>query len=140
MNIQQQLSHFAHFIRSLLFPNKNPQIRKRELTRLNTLLVATARPEMEMAAPIRMTVAAFDSDEFHCKCQQLLPEGTRLKLSVQFFAQEPRDFRVVVDWVNLSSFGHSLGLRVLHQEDSRDFLHQQSESLLRSCAPHVQAS
>jgi hypothetical protein len=51
-------------------------------------------------------------------------EGTRLNLELLLQGVGHVKLPVVVDWVLLSSFGHSAGLKVLHTEESRELLQE----------------
>lgn len=116
-----------------------PEAVSAPMVRLNALLVGVATYEGTDKSPIRMTIMALNSEQIHCKCQQLLNEGTRLHLTLNFTGQDPLELKVVIDWVELSSYGHSLGLKVLHQGASRQRLSHQVEQFARNFAVHAQA-
>lgn len=94
----------------------------------------------EPASPMAVTkvaVTAVSLESLVCKTGRLEQEGAILRLEVQWPEMEPVELTVEVEWVDLSSFGHSLGLSVIHQRDSRKKLDQLLRSLqqkLGSCA------
>ena len=81
----------------------------------------------EPASPLVVTKVAITSvglETLICKTGRLEQEGAILRLELQWPDMEPVELNVEVEWVDLSSFGHSLGLTVLHQRDSRKKLQQ----------------
>ncbi|MCW5868138.1 MAG: hypothetical protein KIS61_12840, partial [Candidatus Eremiobacteraeota bacterium] len=79
------------------------------------------------ASPMAVTkvaVTAVSLESLVCKTGRLEEEGAILRLELQWPDMEPVELNVEVEWVDLSSFGHSLGLSVLHQRDSRKKLQQ----------------
>jgi len=81
----------------------------------------------EPATPLAVTkvaVTAVSLETLVCKSGRLEQEGAILRLELQWPDMEPVELNVEVEWVDLSSFGHSLGLSVLHQRDSRKKLQQ----------------
>ncbi|MBX3169757.1 MAG: hypothetical protein KF760_20305 [Candidatus Eremiobacteraeota bacterium] len=81
----------------------------------------------EPASPMAVTkvaVTAVSLESLVCKTGRLEEEGAILRLELQWPDMEPVELNVEVEWVDLSSFGHSLGLSVLHQRDSRKKLQQ----------------
>ncbi|MBN9416249.1 MAG: hypothetical protein J0I12_12475 [Candidatus Eremiobacteraeota bacterium] len=88
-------------------------------------------------AVTKVAVTAVSLESLVCKTGRLEQEGAILRLEVQWPEMEPVELTVEVEWVDLSSFGHSLGLSVIHQRDSRKKLDQLLRSLqqkLGSCA------
>lgn len=86
----------------------------------------------EPASPMAVTkvaVTAVSLESLVCKTGRLEQEGAILRLEVQWPEMEPVELAVEVEWVDLSSFGHSLGLTVLHQRDSRKKLEKLLQSL-----------
>lgn len=86
----------------------------------------------EPASPMAVTkvaVTAVSLESLVCKTGRLEQEGAILRLEVQWPEMEPVELTVEVEWVDLSSFGHSLGLTVIHQRDSRKKLDQLLRSL-----------
>ena len=86
----------------------------------------------EPASPMAVTkvaVTAVSLESLVCKTGRLEQEGAILRLELQWPEMEPVELHVEVEWVDLSSFGHSLGLSVLHQRDSRSKLKQLLDSL-----------
>lgn len=139
MSILQRLSRLgASLLTRLRFGSRQETV-SAPMVRLNALLVGVATHEGTDKSPIRMTITALNSEQIHCKCQQLLSEGTRLKLTLNFTGQDPIELKVVIDWVELSSYGHSLGLRVVHQGTTRQQLSQQVEQFARNFSAHAQA-
>ncbi len=81
----------------------------------------------EPASPMAITkvaVTAVSLESLVCKSGRLEQEGAILRLELQWPDMDPVELHVEVEWVDLSSFGHSLGLAVLHQRDSRKKLQQ----------------
>lgn len=86
----------------------------------------------EPASPMAVTkvaVTAVSLESLVCKTGRLEQEGAILRLELQWPDTEAVELHVEVEWVDLSSFGHSLGLSVLHQRDSRKKLQQLLDSL-----------
>ena len=86
----------------------------------------------EPATPMAVTkvaITAISLDTLVCKTACLEAEGAILRLELQWPELEPVELTVEVEWVELSSFGHSLGLSVLHQRDSRKKLQELLQKL-----------
>jgi len=86
----------------------------------------------EPASPMAVTkvaVTAVSLESLVCKTGRLEQEGAILRLELQWPDMDAVELHVEVEWVDLSSFGHSLGLSVLHQRDSRKKLQQLLDSL-----------
>lgn len=81
----------------------------------------------EPKSPMATTKVAVTSLNVHllvCKSQKLIAEGERMNLELRLPEVGPLHLAVVVDWVNISSVAHSLGLRVVHKNDSRRVLEE----------------
>ncbi len=85
------------------------------------LLPALMSEPTSPTATTKVAVTSVGLDSLVCKTGRLESEGAILRLEVQWpdLDPDPVELSVEVEWVDLSSFGHSLGLRVLHQRDSR---------------------
>jgi hypothetical protein len=94
------------------------------------LLPALLSPPRRPMATLKVAVISLNSDLLICKSRTLLEEGVRMNLELQLPDFGPLHLQVVVDWVNLSSVSHSLGLRVLHKQNSRQLLHDFCVQLL----------
>lgn len=93
----------------------------------------------EPATPMAVTkvaITALSLDALVCKTSRLEQEGSILRLELQWPDLAPVELTVEVEWVDLSSFGHSLGLSVLHQRDSR----KQLQLLLQRLQARLQES
>jgi len=85
-------------------------------------------------AVTKVAITAVSLERLVCKTGRLEEEGAILRLELQWPDMEPVELSVEVEWVELSSFGHSLGLSVLHHRDSRKKLQQ----LLRNLQAKLQ--
>ena len=86
----------------------------------------------EPATPMAVTkvaITAVSLETMVCKTARLEQEGAILRLELQWPGMDPVELNVEVEWVDLSSFGHSLGLSVLHQRDSRKQLQRLLQAL-----------
>ena len=83
------------------------------------LLPALISEPANPMAVTKVAVTAVSLESLVCKTGRLEQEGAILRLELQWPEMEPVELAVEVEWVDLSSFGHSLGLSVLHQHDSR---------------------
>jgi hypothetical protein len=89
------------------------------LERLLVGIVCTRGLRMETA---QVMVDALSLDTITCKTRAVLREGDQLELSLLLQGVGSVTLHVEVDWVLLSSYGHTLGLKVLHDEGSRELL------------------
>lgn len=92
------------------------------LLKLSRLLVGVASPSGNSGRGVQLMVDGMNSDTLTCKCRELVEEGSRLTLALLLTGVGHVKLQVQVDWVLLSSFGHSLGLRVLHSDETREQL------------------
>lgn len=88
------------------------------------LLPALISEPASPTAVTKVAITAVSLESLVCKTGRLESEGAILRLEVHWPDMEPVELNVEVEWVDLSSFGHSLGLTVLHQRDSRKKLQQ----------------
>lgn len=89
------------------------------LERLLVGIVCTRGLRMETA---QVMVDGLSLDTITCKTRAVLAEGAQLELSLLLQGVGSVTLHVEVEWVLLSSFGHTLGLKVLHDEGSREIL------------------
>lgn len=94
------------------------------MMKIPMLLPALISEPATPTAVTKVAVTAISLESLVCKTGRLESEGAILRLEVQWPDMEPLELNVEVEWVDLSSFGHSLGLTVLHQRDSRKKLQQ----------------
>lgn len=94
------------------------RVEEEPLWRLERMLVGMASLEGLRHNTVQLVVDALNSENITCKSRELLEEGTRLQLDLLLQGVGPVRLPVLVEWVLLSSFGHSVGLKVLHEPDS----------------------
>lgn len=94
------------------------------LLKVPMLLPALMSEPANPMAVTKVAVTAVSLETLVCKTGRLEEEGAILRLELQWPDMEPVELNVEVEWVDLSTFGHSLGLTVLHQRDSRHKLEQ----------------
>lgn len=99
-------------------PPPAPRPVEEPLLRLPRLLMGTATLDGLRQNTVQLVVDALNSQNLTCKSPDLLQEGMQLSLDLLLQGVGPVKLRVEVEWVLLSSFGHSLGLKVLHAADS----------------------
>ena len=67
-------------------------------------------------------VDSLSREQLTCKSRELLAEGDEFKLQLLLTGVGPVSVTVVVDWVLLSSYGHSAGLKVRPEPDAQEAL------------------
>lgn len=67
-------------------------------------------------------VDALNEDQITCKSRELLKEGETLELAMLMQGIGHVRIPVTVEWVLLSSFGHSAGLRIDHNDQTRELM------------------
>jgi hypothetical protein len=115
----------SNWLRSKPQPESAPE----PLLKVPMLLPALISEPASPLAVTKVAVTAVSLETLVCKSGRLEEEGAILRLELQWPDMEPVELNVEVEWVDLSSFGHSLGLTVLHQRDSRRKLQQLLYSL-----------
>lgn len=94
------------------------------LLKVPMLLPALLSEPANPMAVSKVAVTAVSLESLVCKSGRLEQEGAILRLELQWPDTDPLELHVEVKWVDLSSFGHSIGVSVLHQRDSRNKLQQ----------------
>ncbi|MFN8608280.1 MAG: hypothetical protein U0931_12160 [Vulcanimicrobiota bacterium] len=122
-----------------LRPKRQNEIPREPLLKVPMLMPGLMSEPASPMAVTKVAVTAVSLDTLVCKSGRLEEEGAILRLELQWPDTEPVELNVEVDWVDLSSFGHSLGLTVLHQRDSRKklqyLLHKLQQSLTEPKSP-----
>ena len=98
---------------------------------VSMLLSALLSPPKSPMSTMKVAVISLNSNLIICKSQKLLNEGDRYRLELLLPDSEPLEVLVVVDWVNLSSVAHSIGLQVIHKQNSRQILQNFCRQLSR---------
>ncbi|MBS2038979.1 hypothetical protein JST97_28610 [bacterium] len=101
-------------------PAEPPQ--EQPLLRLSRLMVAMASPKGSRGGGTQVMVDALNRDQISCKSRELLKEGEELELAMLMQGVGHVRIPVLVEWVLLSSFGHSAGLRIQHNEQTRQIM------------------
>lgn len=98
----------------------------RPLVKLPRLLIGIAGQEGRKHHGLQLMVDAMNEQHMTCKCRELLEEGQIYHLGLLLQGVGHVKFEVEVEWVLLSSYGHSAGLRIRHTPQTeaqlRDFL------------------
>ncbi|MBS2039448.1 hypothetical protein JST97_30965 [bacterium] len=102
------------------------------LLKVPMLLPALLSEPSNPTAVTKVAVTAVSLHTLVCKTGRLEQEGSILRLDLHWPDLEAVELVVEVDWVDLSSFGHSLGLSVLHQHESRRQLQELLSRLQQS--------
>lgn len=103
-------------------PEPAPQPREQPLHKLSRLMVAIASPDGRRGGGTQVMVDALNQDQITCKSRELLQEGEKLELAMLMQGLGHVRIPVKVEWVLLSSFGHSAGLQIEHNEQTREIM------------------
>ncbi len=90
------------------------------LLRLSRMMVAIATPDGRRGGGTQLMVDALNHDQMTCKSRELLQEGEKLELAMLMQGIGHVRIPVRVEWVLLSSFGHSAGLHIEHNDQTRE--------------------
>lgn len=99
-----------------------PANQDQPLLKLPRLIVAIAGHPGSRGGGIQLMVDSLNVDHLTCKSRELLEEGDRYELAMLLQGVGHVKIPVVVDWVLLSSYGHSAGMRIEHNADSREIM------------------
>ncbi len=99
-----------------------PVTEEQPLLKLPRLLVAVASRDGRRGGGFQLMVDALNLDHINCKSRELLVEGDRYELAMLMQGVGHVKVPVEVEWVLLSSYGHSAGLRVVHSDETRQLL------------------
>jgi hypothetical protein len=99
------------------------------LHKLSRMMVAIASPRGSRGGGTQVMVDALNEDQISCKSRELLKEGEELELAMLMQGVGHVRIPATVEWVLLSSFGHSAGLRVQHNEQTRQIMNAYVELL-----------
>lgn len=114
---------FSFFSRIANWFGRRPkQVAPPPMLKLNEHVPALATKEGSNDKPYRMTLSSFNLDQLCCKSHELLPERTLLRLVLTLPGGTPVTLRTYIEWVDISSFGHSMGMRILHDSQSRQMV------------------
>ncbi|MFN8606654.1 MAG: hypothetical protein U0931_03920 [Vulcanimicrobiota bacterium] len=94
----------------------------RPLLRLSRLMVAIASSKGGRGGGTQVVVDALNEDQISCKSRELLKEGEELELAMLMQGVGHVRIPTTVEWVLLSSFGHSAGLRIQHNDETRQIM------------------
>lgn len=92
------------------------------LVKLPRMLIGIAQGEGRRRHGIQLMVDALNVEQMTCKCRELLSEGEVYTLALLLQGVGHVKFEVEVDWVLLSSYGHSAGLKIHHTPETRQAL------------------
>lgn len=98
------------------------QPKEQPLLRLSRLMVAIASPDGRRGGGMQVMVDALNHDQITCKSRELLQEGEKLELAMLMQGVGHVRIPVRVEWVLLSSFGHSAGLHIEHNDQTREIM------------------
>lgn len=97
------------------------------LIKLPHLMVAMASLSGHKSPGFQLMIERMSTQHLHCRSRELLEEGEEYELSVLLQGIGPVKIPVRVDWVLLSTYGHTAGLKVLGADDTRQLLTQYLE-------------
>lgn len=107
------------------------QPKEEPLHKLSRLMVAIASRDGRRGGGLQLMVDGINVEHITCKSKELLEEGDRYDLAMLLQGVGHVKIQVEVDWVLLSSYGHSAGLRVIHTDETRELLGSYVELLKR---------
>lgn len=96
--------------------------KEQPLLRLSRLLVAMASPRGSRGGGTQIMVDALNLEQISCKSRELLKEGEELELAMLLQGVGHVRIPVTVEWVLISSFGHSAGLRILPDPQTQEIM------------------
>ena len=92
------------------------QPQEQPLFKLSRLMVAIACPPGRRGGGLQVM------EQITCKSRELLKEGEKLELAMLMQGVGHVRIPVRVEWVLLSSFGHSAGLQIEHDDQTREIM------------------
>ena len=92
------------------------------LLKLSRMMMAMASPDGRRGGGIQIMVDAVNEDHITCKSRELLKEGEKLELAMLLTGVGHVKIPVTVEWVLLSSFGHSAGLHIEHNHETPEIM------------------
>jgi len=98
------------------------QPKEQPLLKLSRMMVAIASPDGRRGGGTQVMVDALNHDHITCKSRELLQEGEKLELAMLMQGVGHVRIPVTVEWVLLSSFGHSAGLHIEHNDQTREVM------------------
>jgi hypothetical protein len=102
-------------------PTRDPNPSHEEpLLKLPRLIVAIATRDGRSGGGVQLMVDSLNLEHITCKSREFLEEGNRYELALLLQGVGHVKVTAEVDWVLLSSYGHSAGLRLVHSEETRD--------------------
>lgn len=99
-----------------------PEPQEQPLHKLSRMMVAIASPKGSRGGGTQVMVDALNEDQISCKSRELLKEGEELELAMLMQGVGHVRIPATVEWVLLSSFGHSAGLRIQHTDQTREIM------------------
>ena len=106
-------------------PTETPepvQAKEQPLFKLSRLMVAIACSPGSRGGGVQVMVDALNEEQLTCKSRELLKEGEKLELAMLMQGVGHVRIPVRVEWVLLSSFGHSAGLQIEHDAQTREIM------------------
>lgn len=101
------------------------------LVKLPHLVVALASLAGKKNGGFQVMIERMSSQHLNCRSRELLEEGQEYELAVLLQGIGPVKIPVLVEWVLLSSYGHSAGLKVLGGQETREQLSRYLELVVQ---------
>lgn len=95
---------------------------EKPLHKLSRMMMAMASPQERRGGALQIMVDAVNEDHITCKSRELLKEGEKLELAMLLTGVGHVKIPVTVEWVLLSSFGHSAGLHIEHNHETPEIM------------------
>ena len=92
------------------------------LIKLSRMVIGIASPEERREAPSQLMIDSLNGVQMRFKCRDFLVEGSIYYLAVLLQGVGHVRLRVQVEWMLLSSYGHSGALKVLPFGESQEAL------------------
>jgi len=99
-----------------------PVTQPEPMHKLKSLMVGVASRDGRRGGGFQLMVDTLNVDHLTCKSRELLVEGDRYEVAMLLQGVGHLKLAVEVEWVLLSSYGHSAGLRVDHSDETRQAL------------------
>lgn len=103
-------------------PEPAPAPKEQPLLKLSRLMVAIASVNGRRGGGMQVMVDALNEEQITCKSRELLQEGETMELAMLMQGVGHVRIPVRVEWVLLSSFGHSAGLQIEHNDQTREIM------------------
>lgn len=120
----QQAHAGLHRLRRLLTPSQNWPEYQMPTLQLAEPLSGLISPRQSPMAVTRVNVISMSCDFLVVKTKTMMDEGSPWSLELELPGQGPVQLFTEVEWFGLSTYQHSVGLKVRHHQDSRARLQQ----------------